>query len=71
MKVLYRIRNLPYMVIGSSVSRKACYSFLKEPYMAIELLVSRKHVTKFYWMAIYHQEMSDDKWWYHEILIAM
>ena len=47
-KVLSSIRNLPYMVVGSSVSQKTCDKVFLNPhnYMVVGLLVSRKPCDK-------------------------
>ena len=53
-KILCGIRNLLYMVVGSSVSRKPCDKvFLNGHIWSLDRQCHGKHVTKFSWVAIY------------------
>ena len=53
-KILCGIRNLLYMVIGSSVSRKPCDKvFLNGHIWSLDRQCHGEHLTKFSWMAIY------------------
>ena len=53
-EVLYSIQNLPYMVVGLSVSWKACDKvFLNSHIWSLDRQCHGKHVTKFSWIDIY------------------